>query len=266
MIKKHLLTCTLAVLCLIVSKLFMYGVPADRKTTKAKLTNVAEVVKMEDEEEETEGSTSSLNFAAEDMPTGDVKIEGKMERMLRAHSFDRLKTHRFHQKAKSWFPIIEPVLKAHGIPDDFKYIPLVESGLQQGVSHKGASGHWQFMPATARAFGLKVNGTVDERNNLHKSTVAACKYLKALYKEFGNWTLVAAAYNTGGGSLRRVMRHQGEDNYYKLQLNRETGSYVYKLISVKQIIENPQEHGYKARKPSSLMANNAEGEESNDQM
>lgn len=254
------------VLCLIASKLFIYGIPADRETQKIEPVRTATVVVEEEKEEETEGSISILSFATEDMPTGDVNIESKMERILSSHSFDKIRSHKFHKKAELWFPIIEPILKAHGIPEDFKYVPLVESGLTLGISPKGAAGHWQFMPATARAFGLKVNENMDERNHLRKSTVAACKYLKQLYREFGNWTLVAAAYNTGGGSLRKTMRRQSEENYYRLKLNRETGSYVYKLISVKEIIENPQDHGFKSAKSSSLLANNAEGEQTNGQL
>src|SRR5690606_35056043 len=99
-------------------------------------------------------------------------------------------------------------------------IPLVESGLKSGVSPKGAAGFWQFMPQTARDFGLKVNDEVDERNNIHKSTVAAAKYLKSLYREFNSWTLAAAAYNIGEGRLKRQIYQQNQDNYFKMKLNK----------------------------------------------
>jgi hypothetical protein len=130
---------------------------------------------------------------------------------------------------------------------------LVESGLKGGTSPKGASGYWQFMPQTARDFGLRVNSNIDERQKISKSTVAAAKYLRSLYREFGNWTLVAAAYNIGEGRLKRQMNRQNQDNYYKMKLNRETASYVYKLISMKEIIENPRLYGYKG-KASRLLA------------
>mgnify|MGYP003522151490 CR=1 FL=1 len=151
-----------------------------------------------------------------------------------------------HKKADKYLPKIAAILKDYGIPEDFKYIPLVESGLDPKVtSHKGAGGYWQFMPATARLYGLRVDGKVDERKNFVKSTHAAAKYIKSLYEQFGDWTLVAAAYNVGGGSLKSTMRRQNKDNYYHLRLNAETGSYVYKLVSVKEVIEHPDKHGYK---------------------
>jgi len=144
------------------------------------------------------------------------------------------------RKAKSALPKVATVLRRYGVPEDFKYIPLVESGFTHGTtSHRGASGYWQFMPHTARAFGLRVDSVVDERHDIEKSTIAAAKYLKSLYNIFNSWTLVAAAYNIGEGNLQRAINRQQQDNYFKLKLNRETGSYVYKLISVKEVIEHP---------------------------
>src|SRR5690606_24311179 len=112
-------------------------------------------------------------------------------------------------------------------------------------SHRGASGYWQFMPATAKSFGLRVDNAVDERKDIEKSTVAAAKYIKALYREVNSWTLVAAAFNIGEGNLLRAINRQQEDNYFRLKLNKETGSYVYELFSVKEIIEHPKLHGYR---------------------
>jgi len=167
--------------------------------------------------------------------------------MLKAHKYEKLQTSVLHRKAAKYFPLIEPILKMYGIPEDFKYVPLVESGLQSGTSPKGASGMWQFMPQTARDFGLRVDGNVDERQMVIKSTVAACKYLKSLFGEFNSWTLVAAAYNIGEGNLKRAMSRQNQDNYFKIKLNRETSTYVYKLVSMKEIIENPKKYGYHNR-------------------
>ena len=133
-------------------------------------------------------------------------------------------------------------------------MPLVESGLKAGTSPKGASGYWQFMPQTARDFGLEVNGGLDERNNIRKSSIAAAKYIRSLYREFNSWTLAAAAYNIGEGSLKRQILKQSQDHYYKMKLNRDTASYVYKLISMKEIIENPTRYGYNNR-ASRLLAN-----------
>ena len=196
---------------------------------------------------------NSLSFADENLPVGDSRIRSKMKKSLKAHSHSKLRTSKLHNQASKWFPVIEPILAKYGIPEDFKYMPLVESGLKAGVSPKGASGFWQFMPQTARDFGLRVNEDVDDRDNIQKSTVAAAKYIKSLYREFNSWTLAAAAYNIGEGRLKRQIYSQSQDNYFKMKLNRETASYVYKLISFKEIIENPTRYGY-SNKASRLLA------------
>lgn len=187
----------------------------------------------------------SLTFANESVPTENAKVKSKLSKYLARFSFKKTGTHQMHNQAEKYLPKIAKILKSYGIPEDFKYIPLVESGLDPRVhSYKGAGGYWQFMPATARLYGLRINGKVDERKDFVKSTHAAAKYLKSLYDEFGDWTLVAAAYNVGGGSLKASIRRQKKDDYYKLKLNAETASYVYKIISVKEVIENPEMYGY----------------------
>jgi len=188
---------------------------------------------------------NSLTFADENVPTEDVSVKSKLGKYLAKFSFKKVRSHEMHNKADKYLPKIAKILESYGIPEDFKYIPIVESGLNPQVSsHKGAGGYWQFMPATARLYGLKVNGRVDERKDFEKSTHAAARYIKDLYDQFGDWTLVAAAYNVGGGSLKASIRRQKKDDYYKLRLNNETGSYVYKIISVKEVIENPDKYGY----------------------
>ena len=248
MIKKHLITCLVILGLFVTAKMFVYSTPAAFDN----LIKTSEVPKKV--ETPAEPYYNSLSFADESLPLGDTKVKSKMNSTLRAHSHEKLQTSMLHRKATQWFPIIEPILKQYGIPEDFKYMPLVESGLQGGTSPKGASGFWQFMPQTARGFGLRVNSEVDERQNIHKSTVAAAKYLKSLYREFNSWTLAAAAYNIGEGSLQRQINKQNQDNYFKMKLNRETASYVYKLISMKEIIENPTRYGYTS-KVSRLLAN-----------
>lgn len=255
MIKKHIITCTVIIGLLVMAKVFAYNMPqaANSITKKEELTstdtltfNITKPLSL----------MAQLNFADETLPIGDVKVERKMKKTLAAHYFSNLQTNKLHRKAAEWFPIIEPILAAYGIPEDFKYMPLVESGLQGGTSPKGAAGFWQFMPGTARMYGLKVNGSVDERKNLRKSTIAAAKYIKELYGVFDSWTLVAAAYNVGDSHMKRQINRQNQDNYFKLKLNNETGGYVYKLISMKQIMEHPLRYGYTA--PRSLLAYNAE--------
>jgi membrane-bound lytic murein transglycosylase D len=252
MIKKHLITCSVMLGLLLTAKMFIYSTPAT-------FDNYLKTIQgAQNDEISIEPYFNTLSFANETLPLGDQRIKLKMNANLKAHSYEALQTSKLHRQAEKWFPIIEPILKQYGIPADFKYVPLVESGLQGGTSPKGASGYWQFMPQTARDFGLKVNTELDERQNIRKSSIAAAKYIKSLYREFNSWTLAAAAYNIGEGSLKRQMHKQSQDNYYKMKLNRETASYVYKLISMKEIIENPTRYGYNNR-ASRLLANaNAE--------
>ncbi|WP_237488246.1 lytic transglycosylase domain-containing protein [Hufsiella ginkgonis] len=186
----------------------------------------------------------TFSFADENIPQGDAKVVYRMQKALNAHAYGKLQTRILHYKAAKWFPVIEPILERYGIPQDFKYIALVESGLREGTSHRGASGYWQFMPGTARSYGLKVNRSMDERQDMEKSTVAACKYIRELYGELRSWTLTAAAYNLGDSKLKVQISRQNQNNYFKMKLNRETAGYVYKIISMKEIIENPARYGY----------------------
>jgi len=255
MIKKHIITCTVILGLLVMAKVFAYKLPQATEITKKessnatkKSTNILAITK----EEAPKSKKAKLNFAKETLPEGDLKVAGKMKRILASFNYSNLQTNRLHRKAAEWFPVIEPILAIYGIPEDFKYVPLVESGLQEGVSPKGAAGFWQFMPGTARNYGLKVNSKIDERKNLRKSTIAACKYIKELYGIFGNWALVAAAYNVGDTHMKRQINRQNQDNYFKMKLNRETSGYVYKLISMKAIVEDPVRYGFRA--PRSLLA------------
>jgi len=257
MIKKHIITCTVIIALLVMAKVFAYNMPHEAKssseenktTSKSTIPTTTKITKPL-------SLMAQLNFAEETLPLGDARVERKMKMILTAFNYSHLQTNRLHRKAAEWFPVIEPILAAYGIPEDFKYIPLIESGLQEGTSHKGASGFWQFMPGTARNYGLRVSSKVDERKNLRKSTIAAAKYIKELYGIFDSWTLVAAAYNVGDSHMRKQIDRQNQDNYFKMKLNRETGGYVYKLISVKEIVEDPVRYGYRA--PKALMAYNAE--------
>ena len=253
--KKQVVSCTIMLIALLVSKLFIFSSPIEKVDKKAETSVIRQAIEQHNKDE----FYASLNFANETLPIEEKKVEGRVNKVLKNFSFSKVGTHKLHRLSLTWFKTIEPILEKHGIPEDFKYVPLVESGLKSGVSHKGATGFWQFMPETARQFGLIVNDTIDERNDLTKSTEAASKYIKELYRQFGSWTLAAAAYNVGEGSLRRSMKSQKEDNYYLLSLNRETAAYIYRLVSMKQIIENPTRYGYRSEYKS-LLANNGEEE------
>lgn len=157
------------------------------------------------------------------------------------------------QRSAEFFPVIEPILERYQIPLDFKYLPLVESALRGfAVSRKGAVGYWQFMPATARELGLSVKPGRDERQNLVKSTNAACRYLRYLHDQLGSWTLAAAAYNNGIGALLSNIRRQQHRDYYSLHLNAETGQYLYRILAFKELLTNYQH--YEGIIPERLMA------------
>ncbi len=242
MIKKHLIACSVLLLLMISSRILI------SRNARTPINSFPQNVDFPSPQEQKVSSPKAeFSFANEKVPLKNKKVAWKMDKYLKKNSFEHIQTDRLHHKAREWFPVIEPILERYGIPEDFKYIPLVESGLLGGTSHKGASGYWQFMPQTARTYGLKVNRDIDERKDLRKSTFAACRYLKALHQEFKNWTLVAAAYNIGENSLKQHIYNQGHRNYFKMRLNRETASYVYKLVSMKEIIEKPSKYGYSER-------------------
>ena len=149
------------------------------------------------------------------------------------------------KRANRYFPVIEPILKENGIPDDFKYLAVIESNLDpRALSGAQAAGLWQFMPKTAEQFGLEVNDEVDERFHIEKETVAACKYFKSAYNKFKNWTTVAASYNAGMGRISEEQGKQQVDEAFNLLLSSESSRYVFRILAVKQFLENPKAFGY----------------------
>ena len=146
--------------------------------------------------------------------------------------------------ANRFFPEIERILRQEGIPDDFKYLAVAESGLRNVRSSAGAKGYWQFLKATGKEYGLEINDEVDERYHLEKSTVAACKYLRKQKNKLGSWTLAAAAYNAGSRRIQDNMTQQGMNSYYDINLNEETGRYIFRILALKEIISNPTRFGY----------------------
>ena len=142
---------------------------------------------------------------------------------------------------------MEPILKKNGVPDDFKYLCLIESGLMNVVSPAGATGFWQILKTTGQEYGLEINSNVDERYDVAKSTEAACKYLKEAHDKYGNWTLAAASYNMGINGVERQLERQKVNNYYDLLLNAETSRYVFRIIAAKEILEHPTKYGFHFR-------------------
>lgn len=185
-----------------------------------------------------------LNFAGEEVPMDQSDILERMEREIYVNAYWYSNTILMMKRAGRFMPTIEPILKKHGIPDDFKYVALVESGLMNVVSPAGARGFWQFMDNTAKELNLEISNDVDERYHLEKSTEAACLYLKKAYAKFGNWTSVAASYNMGMSGLARRKNEQQVSDYYDLLLNEETSRYLFRILAFKTIFEDPKSFGY----------------------
>ena len=189
-----------------------------------------------------------LTFAGETVPLDNVFVRDNLDREILVNTYWHSNTFLFQKRANRWFPIIEKILKENNMPDDLKYLALIESGLDNVRSPAGASGFWQFMGATATGYDLEINQYVDERYHLEKATVAACKYLKIAYKQFGSWSLAAASYNMGKGGLNNQLTKQDVDSYYELYLNKETSRYVYRILAAKLILSNSENFGFNIRK------------------
>ncbi len=235
--KKRSITCSVLAILVIISAL-SYSANGN-KNVKTSVSLLKEPKAMPKD------TNCDLSFCNEALPVNDAAVTRKLQHSLQKHDYKTIQSNILQTKAIKLFPIIEPILKAYGIPDDFKYMPLVESGLNSGTSPKGAKGVWQLMPGTARILGLRVGRKGDERLDLQKSTIAACKHIRDLYAEFNSWTLAAAAYNDGDGKIAKAIDRQNEDNYFRMHLNHETGTYVYNLVAMKQIISQPEKYGYK---------------------
>lgn len=188
-----------------------------------------------------------LNFAGEAMPLNNPDILERMDRELLVNTYWQSNGLLMFKRAKKYFPIIEPILEKYNIPDDFKYLAVIESGLTNAVSPAGARGVWQIMPATGRENGLEVNDNVDERYHLEKSTEVACKYLIKSKEDLGSWTLAAAAYNAGNAGVARRLKEQGVTDYYDLLLGEETGRYLFRIVALKEILSHPQKYGFNFR-------------------
>lgn len=188
-----------------------------------------------------------LEFAGEEVPLQMIDVRERFDRELLVNTYWQSQSLLFHKRANRYFPVIEPILKEHGVPDDLKYIALIESGLMNVVSPAGATGFWQFMKNTATEYGLEVNDEVDERYHLEKSTRAACQYLKSAYSRYGSWSMAAASYNLGMNGLDRQIARQKVNNYYDLLLPEETSRYVFRILAAKEIISQPGKYGFNFR-------------------
>jgi hypothetical protein len=191
---------------------------------------------------------AEIEFAGEKVPVEHFDVYESFDRELLINTYWQSQTLLFIKRAHRFFPVIEPILKANNIPDDFKYLALAESGLTNSISPAGAVGFWQFLSGTAKDYGLVVNDEVDERYHLEKSTEAACKFLQESYNTYDNWTMAAASYNAGRRGINNQVFIQKETDYYDLLLNEETARYLFRILAIKAILENPEEYGFLYRK------------------
>lgn len=187
---------------------------------------------------------SEFDFAGEKVPLYETDVRERFDRELYVNTYWHSQTNLIIKRQNRWFPQIEKILKEEGIPDDFKYIAVIESDLINVISPAGATGFWQFMEGTGKEFGLEINEEVDERYDPIKSTYAACKYFKKAHKKFGNWTLAAASYNRGMGGINYALRKQNSKSFYDLKLNNQTSRYIFRLLAFKEILKNTEKYDF----------------------
>lgn len=183
------------------------------------------------------------SFAGEPMPLN-MDTRERLDREMSVNSYWQSATLLHIKTANKYFPIIEPILAEMGVPDDFKYLAVAESSLRNVQSSAKAKGFWQFRKLAAKELGLEVNEEVDERYHVEKATRAAAGYLTKLYNRFGSWANAAAAYNVGPTNFAKTLKQQNETSFYDVNVNDETGRYMFRLIAIKEIMKNPQAFGF----------------------
>ena len=189
-----------------------------------------------------------LDFAGEKVPLDNPDIRERLDRELLVNTYWQSNMLLLIKRANKYFPVIEPLLAKYGLPNDFKYLAVAESGLMDVRSPAGAAGFWQFLATTGKEYGLEINDYVDERYNLELATRVAAEYLKASKDNFGSWTMAAAAYNAGNGGIQRQINRQKSDSlYYNLLLNEETSRYVFRILAIKEIMSHPRQYGFNFR-------------------
>ena len=186
----------------------------------------------------------NMEFAGETVPTDNFEVAERIDRELLVNVYWHSSTILAIKRANRWFPVIEPILKENNIPDDFKYVALIESNLSNVVSPAGAVGFWQITKEIAKKYGLEVNDDVDERYNVEKSTEAACKYFQDAYDKFKTWTLAAASYNMGINGVQQQINRQRVHNYYNLLLGDETSRYIPRVLAVKEVLLHQEKYGF----------------------
>ncbi len=187
---------------------------------------------------------TKMSFAGEPVPLHIPDVHERLDKELQINCYLHSNTIFLMKRANRWLPQMQKIMEEHGIPEDFKYLPLIESNLMNVISHRDAVGYWQILKTSGKELDLEITDEVDERYDPLKATEAACKYLKKAYKKFGSWTMVAASYNRGMSGMQRALDDQSVDSYYDLYLNDETSRYVFRILAIKEIAENPLRYGF----------------------
>ncbi len=189
--------------------------------------------------------TTAVEFCGENAPLEVQEIKERLEKELLLSLWHRSQVILYLKRSRRYLPYIEEMLRNNGMPDDLKYVAIAESALRPHVhSRKGAVGFWQFMKYTGQKYGLTIDGRIDERRNIFASTQAAIKYFQDLHDTFGSWTLAAAAYNMGEEGLMSEILEQGNNDYYQLYLPLETQRYLFRIIAIKMILQDPGKYGF----------------------
>lgn len=218
---------------LVISVIIWYGVNKEKKVIIVDEKKDTPLIKFYRE----------LNFSGEGFPVDDTNCIALLEKEINKNKEHETALKNLVNRSVNWFSVIEPILKKNNIPEDFKYLPIIESQFTNVVSPRGATGFWQFVSNTASNYGLEINEHIDERYHVEKATEAACKYFKEAYAQFQNWTLVAASYNLGMGGIEQQLKKQNAKTYYELKLNPETKRYIFKILAIKAIINHPDFFG-----------------------
>ena len=186
----------------------------------------------------------NITFFGETINLEDEDIRERLDREIITNVYFQSSTTFALKRANRYFPEIEKIIKKEHIPNDFKYLAVIESNLSEVTSPVGANGFWQFMPFTAKEYNLEINNEVDERLSLTKSTIAACHFLSNAHEIFGDWINACASYNRGIGGVQSDMKWQKTNHYFDTDMNNETGRYVFRIIAMKLIMENPKAYGF----------------------
>jgi len=186
----------------------------------------------------------TMDFCGEAVPLDRFYVRESLERELLINTYRHASTILLLKRTTRWFPVIEPIMRKNNIPEDFKYLAMIESDLTNAVSPSKAVGFWQFLEGTGKQYKLEIYKEVDMRYHQEKETQAACEFLNDLHARFGSWTLAAAAYNCGGGKVSRTIEEQKVNSYYDMLLPNETERYIYRILAFKLITQNPEKYGF----------------------